>query len=245
MPVRPDIILDLTGGPALVPADLRDGYLRADPGSPTAILQAVLKARDLVGTFEKPRYITFDAGLCAHSRSKQDRLHPLSRFLSRRRDHTCRQPCGDRRQHLRGLRPMRDGLSHRRRVLCAAGGRRAGQKAACHAARYRQAGGERAVVLVHDESHGAPLIDALSRFGDGLPANVLPFAVNEVTQIGLESIVAAFAYGVSAVRFLLRAKPRHDVSGLTRTVALADPILAGSASARPGFPYRDRRSGPF
>ncbi|MDI4239553.1 4Fe-4S binding protein, partial [Bradyrhizobium sp. Arg237L] len=72
-----------------------------------------------------------------------------------------------------------------------------------------------------------PLIDALARFGDGLPANVLPFAVNEVTQIGLESIAAAFAYGASAMRFLLRAKPRHDVAGLTRTMAIADPILAG------------------
>src|SRR5260370_793400 len=65
-----DIILDLTGGTAFFPAsDLRDGYLRADPGNPTATLQAVLKANALVGTFEKPRYITFDAKLCAHSRS--------------------------------------------------------------------------------------------------------------------------------------------------------------------------------
>jgi ferredoxin len=56
---------------------------------------------------------------------------------------------------------------------------------------------------------------------------VLPFAVNEITQIGLESIAAAFAYGASAMRLLLRARPRHDISGLLRTMALADPILAG------------------
>jgi ferredoxin len=60
-----------------------------------------------------------------------------------------------------------------------------------------------------------------------LPAHVLPFAVNEITQIGLESIAAAFAYGASAMRFLLRARPLHDVSGLLRTMALADPILTG------------------
>src|SRR6202162_2172471 len=66
-----DIILDLTGGTAFFPAaDLRDGYLRADPGNPAAMLQAVLGARDLIGTFEKPRYIAFDATLCAHSRSQ-------------------------------------------------------------------------------------------------------------------------------------------------------------------------------
>src|SRR5580700_2056619 len=65
-----DIILDLTGGTALFPAaDLRDGYLRADPGSPAAMLRAVLSARDLVGGFEKPRYIAYDDTLCTHSRS--------------------------------------------------------------------------------------------------------------------------------------------------------------------------------
>jgi len=222
-----DIVLDLTGGPALVPADLRDGYLRADPGSPAAILQAVLKARDLVGTFEKPRYITFDAGLCAHSRSKRTgctrcldscpagAITPAGNHVAIDADICagCGQcatacPTGAASYAL----PAEDALVRKLRAMLLA---------------YRQAGGNRAVVLVLDESHGAPLIDALSRFGDGLPANVLPFAVNEVTQIGLESIIAAFAYGVSAVRFLLRAKPRHDVSGLTRTIALADPILAG------------------
>ncbi|MGZ3351994.1 MAG: 4Fe-4S ferredoxin, partial [Xanthobacteraceae bacterium] len=61
-----DIILDLTGGSAFFPAaDLRDGYLRADPGNPAAMLQAVLRARDLVGTFEKPGYVAYDAALCA------------------------------------------------------------------------------------------------------------------------------------------------------------------------------------
>jgi ferredoxin len=92
---------------------------------------------------------------------------------------------------------------------------------------YREAGGEPAVVLVHDDPHGGPLIDALARFGDGLPAHVLPFTVNEITQVGLESVAAAFAYGASAMRFLLRARPLHDVSGFLRTIALADPILTG------------------
>jgi ferredoxin len=43
----------------------------------------------------------------------------------------------------------------------------------------------------------------------------------------LEAVAAVFAYGASALRFLLRAKPRHDIAGLTQTVALAEPILTG------------------
>lgn len=223
-----DIILDLTGGRAFFPAsDLRDGYLRADPGNPAATLQAVLKARDLVGTFEKPRYITFDATLCAHSRSgvtgctrcldlcPTGAIAPAgdSVAIDPNICAGCGQcaaacPTGAASYAL----PSADALMRKLRAMLIA---------------YRDAGGERAVVLVHDEPHGAPLIDALARFGDGLPAHVLPFAVNEITQVGLEAIAAAFAYGASAMRFLLRDKPRHDVSGLRRTMALADPILSG------------------
>src|SRR6202171_3608113 len=66
-----DIILDLTGGSSLFPAaDLRDGYLRADPKNPAAMLRAALKARGLAVTFEKPRYVAYHAALCAHSRSQ-------------------------------------------------------------------------------------------------------------------------------------------------------------------------------
>src|SRR5260370_13487604 len=92
---------------------------------------------------------------------------------------------------------------------------------------YAEAGGARAIVLMHDDAHGTPLIDALARFGDGLPGNVLPVCVNEVTQVGLEAVAAAFAYGASALRFLPRARPRPDVAGLVKTLALAEPILAG------------------
>jgi ferredoxin len=91
---------------------------------------------------------------------------------------------------------------------------------------YREAGGSHPILLLHDDEHGGALLDALARHGAGLPANVLPLAVNEVTQIGLETFAAAFAYGASAVRLLLHAKPRHDVTGLKAIVALADPILS-------------------
>ena len=66
-----DLVLDMSGGAPLFPAaDLRDGYLRADPRDPAAVLRAVMKARDLVGTFDQPRYVNFKADICAHSRSR-------------------------------------------------------------------------------------------------------------------------------------------------------------------------------
>lgn len=226
---RCDLVLDISGGaPLFTASDLRDGYLRADPGDPAAVLKAVLKARDLVGSFDKPRYVAYSADLCAHSRSK---IVGCTRCLdlcptgaiTPAGDHVaidayicagCGQcaavcPTGAAAYAL----PPADALMRKLRSLLTA---------------YRDAGGAQpAIVLVHDEAHGVPLIDALARFGDGLPANVLPIAVNEVTQVGLEAIAAALAYGAGALRLLLRAKPRHDTAGLARTLALAEPILAG------------------
>lgn len=222
-----DIVLDLSGRPPLFPADLRDGYLRADPGDPAAVLKAVLGARDLVGAFDKPRYVAFTADLCAHSRSgivgcrRCLDLCPTGAIMPDG-DHVaiddkicagCGQcaaacPTGAAGYTL----PTADTLMRKMRTLLTA---------------YREAGGVSPVLLFHDEDHGGGLIDALARHGDGLPANVLPLAVNEVTQIGLEAIAAAFAYGAASLRIVLRARPRHDHAGLYDTLHLAAPILAG------------------
>ena len=225
---RCDIVLDLSCGVPLFAGDaLRDGYLRADPSDPAAALRAVLRARDLIGSFDKPRYITFDAEICAHSRSRIVGCHrcldlcPTS-AITPHGDHVaidekicagCGQcaavcPTGAASYAL----PPIDALLRKLRTLLTV---------------YREAGGTSPVLLLHDDAHGGALVDALARHGDGLPAHVLPLAVNEVTQIGLECVAAAFAYGATAVRILLRAKPRHSPDGLYQTIALADAILAG------------------
>ena len=69
-----DVILDLSGGIPLFPAhELRDGYVKADPADRAAVVGAIAKAADLVGEFDKPRFIDFSADLCAHSRSRRAR----------------------------------------------------------------------------------------------------------------------------------------------------------------------------
>jgi ferredoxin len=223
-----DILLDISGGPPLFPAEeLRDGYLRADPGDSAAVLKMILRARDLVGSFDKPRYIDFTTDLCAHSRS---RIVGCRRCLD-----LC--PTG-------AIAPDGDHVTIDAKI-CAGCGQCA---AACPTGAasyalppvealarkirtmltvYREAGGSAPVLLFHDEPHGGALIDALARHGDGLPANLLPLAVNEMTQVGLETIAAAFAYGATAIRFLLRGKPRHDTVGLTQTIELAETVLNG------------------
>src|SRR6185312_1013759 len=198
----------------------------ADPRDPAAMLRAVLKARDLVGGFDKPKYINVKAELCAHSRSKVTGCHRCldlcpTGAITPDGDHVrvnaevcagCGQcaaacPTGS----VSYVLPPAEILLHQLRAMLLT---------------YREAGGDNPIVLFHDAQHGAALIDALARFGDGLPAHVLPLSVNEITQVGLEAIIASFAYGAAAIRFLLRAKPAHDVAGLTQTITMADTIVA-------------------
>ena len=225
---RCDILIDLSGGQPLFPAsDLRDGYLRADPNDPAAVLRAVLKARDLTGTFDKPRYVTFTEDLCAHSRSgivgcrRCLDLCPTG-AIAPNGDHVAIDPqicagCGQCASACPTgaaayALPASDAMLRKLRALLMT---------------YAQAGGKQAVLLFHDGEHGNATIEALARYGDGLPANVIPVEVNEITQVGLEAVAGAFAYGASAVRFLVRAKPRHDLTGLHKTIALATPVLSG------------------
>ncbi|MDJ1159611.1 4Fe-4S binding protein [Chelatococcus sp. SYSU_G07232] len=223
---RCDIVIDVSGGVPLFPAhDLRPGYLRADPGDRAAVERLAFEASQLVGEFDKPRYVAFDAALCAHSRSRKTGctrcldLCPTG-AITPAGDHVAIDPavcagCGacaavcPTGAATYALPPAGSLLARLRAMLVA----------------YAETGGRTPVLLLHDADHGEPLIDALARFGDGLPANVLPVAVNEVTQVGLDVVAAAMACGAAAVRFLTRARPKHDLTGLYRTIDYANAVL--------------------
>jgi ferredoxin len=223
-----DILIDLSGGAPLIAAgDLREGYLRADPADPLAVQRLLLRASDLSGTFDKPRYIDFSADLCAHSRSRKI---GCTRCLD-----LC--PAG-------AIAPAGDAVAIDAHICGGCGQCAAAcptgaaayavprvevlmQQIRAGALAYGEAGGRDGILMLHDRPHGAALLDAAARFSDGLPANVVPLEVNETTQVGLEAIAAAIAYGFRAVRLLTRSTPRHDIAGLTRTLEVANLMLSG------------------
>jgi len=223
-----DIIIDLCGGTPLFPAaHERDGYLRADPGDPAAVQRALFAATDLVGAFDKPRYVDFRPELCAHSRNRKQ---GCTRCLD-----VC--PTG-------AITPDGDHVAIDALICAGCGG--------CHAVcptgaaayafppaehlldrlttllqTYHEAGGRDAVLLVHETDHGLPLIDLLARTGDGLPARVIPFAVNEITQLGIELFATAMATGAADIRILAGPRTRGERTALGRTIGLAETFLAG------------------
>src|SRR6195256_69486 len=222
-----ELILDLSGGVPMFPAhDLRPGYLRADPRDRAAVERAIADAGGLVGTFDKPRFIHFEESLCAHSRSSitgctrcldlcpTGAITPNGNAVAIDANvcagcGACASVCptGAASYSL----PAADALMRRLRTLLQT---------------YRKAGGSNGIVLFHDGEHGEDIIDALARFGPGLPANVLPVRVNEVTQLGPEAFAAVFAFGGSGVAVVTRAKPKHDISSLRRAAEMSDHIIS-------------------
>jgi len=94
-------------------------------------------------------------------------------------------------------------------------------------ATYRDAGGTGPRLLVHDGDFGEDLISALARFGDGLLASVIPFAVNSVAQTGLEFLLSAVAYGYSRISVLVPPEKLDELDSVNSNVDLANTILAG------------------
>lgn len=218
-----EVILDLSGQPPLFPG--RDGYLRADPGSPAAVERVLAAAARLKGRFDKPRYVKVDPLLCAHSRNGQLActrcldVCPTS-AIAADGDHVaidaqacsghgaCASVCptGAITYQMPAVLPAFERL----RVLLAT---------------YRRAGGNDAEILVHDGRHGLAMIQTLARHDRGLPAAVIPYEMNSVSAMGLDFALTALAYGASRLSVLV--PPAEAVDSLRQTAALADEIVAG------------------
>lgn len=223
-----DLILDLTGGaPLFAGHERRDGYLRPDPGNPAAVQKAIFEIADLLGEFEKPRYVKYDAAICAHGRNRKTGctrcldVCPTGAITpggdSVEIDpHVCGGcgmcasvcPTGAATYQL----PADNALFERLRTLLEA---------------YRKAGGSDPVLLLHDGRHGAETISLMARGGRGLPANVIPVVLNEVTLVGVDFLAMAFAYGATRVAVLVGPDKQGELEGLAGQIALAETVMDG------------------
>ncbi|WP_434617839.1 4Fe-4S dicluster domain-containing protein [Azospirillum sp. B2RO_4] len=225
---RCDLILDLTGGTPLFPDHKRrDGYLRPAPNSPAQVAKALLEMADLVGEFEKPRFVDFKADLCAHSRSRKTGCTRCldvcpTGAITPNGDHVAIDPhvcagCGScaavcpTGAATYALPPAATVYERLRTLL----------------GTYRKAGGAAPALLIHDPRHGDALVGMMARHGHGLPARVLPFALNEVTQVGFDLFALALAYGCTHVRVLTGPENEGETAGLANQIGLAEAAFSG------------------
>jgi ferredoxin len=216
----------LRGDAPLFPAPKkRDGYFNPDPSDPIAVARTLFDITDMVGEFEKPRYVEYEQWICAHSRNG---IVACSRCLDNcptgaivpQGDGVSIDPyvcagCGNCASvcptgAVRYAMPESESLLLRLRTLIKA---------------YAAGGGRRPVLLVHDGQSGEEMIAAIARHYDGLPANVLPVAVNAVGQCGLEMLMAARVYGAAATLLLAPASMDDDLAGLNQAADLSNQVL--------------------
>ncbi|MCC4245853.1 4Fe-4S dicluster domain-containing protein [Stappia indica] len=222
------LILDLSGETPLVSApSKRDGYMRVDPGNPAAVARAMFDMADMVGTFEKPLYVTYDASICAHGRSgKTGCTNCLDACPAGAISSTGREiaidpgicgGCGSCAAHcptgaVSYRYPERGSQIRKLQALLGT---------------YREAGGKDAVLLVHESQHGGDIITALARMDDGLPGNVLPHGAHSVTSFGHDAMLAAVLAGARRIVFLCPPSKAHELDALRMEIELSESLLAG------------------
>ncbi|MDV7144906.1 4Fe-4S binding protein [Tropicimonas sp. TH_r6] len=235
-----DIILDLrpVGTAPLFPApEKREGYLRADPGRPAAIEGAVLEAAQMVGTFEKPLYLSLDPLICAHSRAGQVGCR------------TCLDLCPTG-----AITPAGDHVDIDP-LICAGCGSCAAScpsgaiafedpptpalmaRIARLAEAFGAAGGDVPRLLIHDRGFGAEMIALSARYGRGLPADVIPLDLERVSGFGHAEMLAALACGFGAVDVLMA--PETERPALASEIELARALAGPEPALRllePGEP---------
>ncbi|WP_435230406.1 4Fe-4S binding protein [Pseudopelagicola sp. nBUS_20] len=206
-----DIILDLRRTAPLFPAHTkREGYLRADPKDPAAVYKAILQASHLVGTFEKPLYLSLDPTMCAHSRAEQIGCSKCLNICPT----SAIKPAGD---HV-DIDPNICAGCGSCATLCPSGAISYDDPAvdflfkriAGMAEAYLEAGGDQPRLLVHDRDYGAEIIALSARFDRGLPADVIPMDLEQVSGFGHAEMLTALATGFAAVDILVSPKTEKD-----------------------------------
>jgi len=223
-----DVILDLSDGPALISAGgRRDGYFKVDPSDRAGLMEAMFKLTDLVGEFEKPKYVAYDAAICAHARSGQvgctncldvcplgaispdgDTVVIDAKICGGCGNCASACPTGAVSYTL----PERNGLMARIDAIVGT---------------YLAASGMGPRLLLIEEQHGADVISAMARYGRGLPSNVLPVLLPSVLSVGHEVLVAARVAGAEHIVLAPSPKRRDELQSLEFQTELADMVVKG------------------
>jgi ferredoxin len=232
VPIKFDLILDISNGEPLFPApEKRDGYFHVDTNNPVGIQRAIFDLVDLVGDFEKPRYIKYDSNICVHARSSQIGctrcldVCPTSAITSVQ-DEVAIDPyicagCGSCAAvcptgAVSYQLPAGNFIFERVKLLLNS---------------YLNAGGQKPILLLHDIAHGEGMVAAIANLGQdkqwGLPSNVLPFALNEVTQVGFDFFAVALAFGADAIRILIGPSNLGEIDGLKSQIDLIETATIG------------------
>ena len=220
------------------------GYFRLPSMAGLNELQTLLKLRELVGEFEKPKFFNYKQKLCAHSRNKQVGCN------------ACIEVCSAlaissevARQQIKVNPNLCVGCGACTTVCPTGALTYAYPRASEQGAKlklllqgYARAGGKDAAVLLHSQEGGTQLVNALGRAAQlrknvrGVPARVMPVALWHTASIGLDVWLTAKAYGASQLWVLMTAEEAPQYRHAVRAqMDVAQAILNGLGYAGQHF----------
>ena len=220
------------------------GYFRLPSVAGLNELQTLLKLRELVGEFEKPKFFNYKQKLCAHSRNKQVGCN------------ACIEVCSAlaissevARQQIKVNPNLCVGCGACTTVCPTGALTYAYPRASEQGAKlklllqgYARAGGKDAAVLLHSQEGGTQLVNALGRAAQlrknvrGVPARVMPVALWHTASIGLDVWLTAKAYGASQLWVLMTAEEAPQYRHAVRAqMDVAQAILNGLGYAGQHF----------
>lgn len=235
---RFDLVLDLREAPAFTQHAHPQGYfhlpggLHHDKG-----IDTLVRLRDMVGEFEKPKFFTYNHKICAHGRNETvgcDACIEVCSALAIRSE-------VERQQIV--VNPNLCVGCGACTTVCPTGAlgyaypraSELGNKLRTVLSTYAKAGGRDAALLLHSQVAGTELVDALGREAmlrpkavKGVPARVIPLPLWHTASVGLDLWLSAFAYGASQVWVLMTDEeaPQYR-DALREQMAVAQAIVSG------------------
>ncbi|RYY90606.1 MAG: 4Fe-4S dicluster domain-containing protein, partial [Comamonadaceae bacterium] len=221
-------------GPAVPPPQ---GYfhLPADQAAGPRALDTVLKLRELVGEFEKPKFFTYKQKLCAHSRNEKTGCNACIEVCS------AEAIASDRHRQQIKVNPNLCVGCGACTTVCPTGAlgyaypkaTEQGLKIRTLLSTYERAGGAAPVLLLHSQERGQALVDELGRAArvaasQGVPANVIPLPLWHTASVGIDLWLTAVAQGASHVAVLASHEeaPQY-LDALQAQMDVAQAILTG------------------
>jgi ferredoxin len=231
-----DLVLDLREQTAFNRHALPQGYFRR------ASAANLLRLRELVGEFEKPKFFDYKQKLCAHSRNEQVGCNACVDICS------AEAVSSDKSRQQIKVNPNLCVGCGACTTVCPTGAltyaypraSEQGTKLKTLLNTYQKAGGKDAVILLHSQDAGLALVNELGRaaqlkVAQGLPAHVIPVSLWHTASLGLDVWLTAFAYGAAQVLVLNTAEEAPQYAdGLQAQMAQAQAMLEGLGYAKPG-----------
>ena len=234
-----DLVLDMGAEPLITLHAPPQGYFAIDASAGLAtpgLLPMVVKLRDMVGEFEKPKFFAYKQKICAHSRNETVGCNACVDICS------AGAISSEKKRNQIVVNPNLCIGCGACTTVCPTGAltyaypraSEQGVRLKTLLSTYAKAGGQHAALLFHSQGAGQKAVEALGRAAQlqktvrGVPANVIPLALFHTASVGLDLWLSALAFGAGQVAVLVTDEeaPAY-LEGLEAQMRVAQALVNG------------------